>query len=88
MGQEFLQNASADVRLPEYDRAKITVGIVHFGVGGFHRAHQALVIDRLLEQGLATEWGICGVGVLPGDLQIGRRTLDEVYLEATGGDVR
>jgi mannitol 2-dehydrogenase len=67
MGQEFSQNVTADVRLPQYDRAKITAGIVHFGVGGFHRAHQALVIDRLLEQGLAADWGICGVGVLPGD---------------------
>ncbi|MGV0745166.1 mannitol dehydrogenase family protein [Mycolicibacterium sp. XJ870] len=52
---------------PSYDRNEIQVGIVHFGVGGFHRAHQAMYIDRLLENGLATEWGICGVGVLPSD---------------------
>src|ERR1700676_5371850 len=52
---------------PSYDRDEIGIGIVHFGVGGFHRAHQARYVDRLLEMGLATEWGICGVGVLPGD---------------------
>ena len=52
---------------PSYDRDEIGVGIVHFGVGGFHRAHQAMYIDRLLEMGLATEWGICGVGVMPAD---------------------
>jgi mannitol 2-dehydrogenase len=52
---------------PSYDRDEIGVGIVHFGVGGFHRAHQAMYIDRLLEMGLAREWGICGVGVMPGD---------------------
>jgi mannitol 2-dehydrogenase len=52
---------------PNYDRKQVQVGIVHFGVGGFHRAHQAMYIDRLLERGLATEWGICGVGVLPSD---------------------
>ncbi|MDV3130239.1 mannitol dehydrogenase family protein [Mycobacterium sp. 21AC1] len=52
---------------PSYNRDEIQVGIVHFGVGGFHRAHQAMYIDRLLEQGLATDWGICGVGVLPSD---------------------
>jgi mannitol 2-dehydrogenase len=52
---------------PSYDRDEIAVGIVHFGVGGFHRAHQAMYIDRLLEMGLAHEWGICGVGVMPAD---------------------
>jgi mannitol 2-dehydrogenase len=52
---------------PSYDRDEIDVGIVHFGVGGFHRAHQAMYIDRLLEMGLAKEWGICGVGVMPSD---------------------
>jgi mannitol 2-dehydrogenase len=52
---------------PSYDRSEIGVGIVHFGVGGFHRAHQAMYVDRLLEKGLARGWGICGVGVLPAD---------------------
>ena len=50
---------------PSYDRANISVGIAHIGAGHFHRAHQAMYIDRLLQQGLAREWGICGVGVLP-----------------------
>ncbi|MGF1645871.1 MAG: mannitol dehydrogenase family protein [Kineosporiaceae bacterium] len=53
---------------PGYDRSRVTTGIVHLGVGGFHRAHQAVFIDRLLRQGLAGDWGICGVGVLPGDV--------------------
>src|SRR6187551_2773617 len=52
---------------PSYNRDEIGIGIVHFGVGGFHRAHQAMYLDRLLEEGKAKEWGICGVGVLPGD---------------------
>ncbi|MEU7766642.1 mannitol dehydrogenase family protein [Nocardia sp. NPDC049190] len=55
------------VSTPTYDRSEISTGIVHFGVGGFHRAHQAMYLDRLLERGTAREWGICGVGVLPGD---------------------
>jgi mannitol 2-dehydrogenase len=50
-----------------YDRTSISVGIAHIGAGHFHRAHQAMYIDRLLRQGLAREWGICGVGVLPAD---------------------
>src|SRR5260370_42469408 len=52
---------------PWYNRDEIGMGIVHFGAGGFHRAHQAMYVDRLLEMGLATQWGICGVGVLPAD---------------------
>jgi mannitol 2-dehydrogenase len=68
MNQQVLTaSATPDVKVPSYDRSKVKVGIVHFGVGGFHRAHQALVIERLLNQGLATAWAICGVGLLPGD---------------------
>ena len=52
---------------PTYDRGSLGIGIVHFGVGGFHRAHQAMYLDRLLNDGKALDWGICGVGVLPGD---------------------
>ncbi len=52
---------------PDYDRSDVTVGIVHFGVGGFHRAHQAMYTDRLLNAGAAKGYGICGVGVMPFD---------------------
>jgi mannitol 2-dehydrogenase len=55
------------IATPSYDRHNIGVGIAHFGVGGFHRAHQAMYIDRLLQRGLAREWGICGIGVMPAD---------------------
>jgi mannitol 2-dehydrogenase len=59
-----------EVGRPAYDRSKVTAGIVHVGVGGFHRAHQAMYVDRLMEQGEALDWGICGVGVLPHDRRI------------------
>lgn len=55
------------VEVPTYDRDGLTAGIVHFGVGGFHRAHQAMVVDRLLAEGKARDFAICGVGVLPQD---------------------
>jgi len=58
---------SAVVAVPTYDRGQVSTGIVHFGVGGFHRAHEAMYVDRLLNAGVAGSWGICGVGVLPGD---------------------
>jgi mannitol 2-dehydrogenase len=53
--------------VPSYDRGQVTPGVVHFGVGGFHRAHQAMYQDRLMSQGEAADWGICGVGVMPAD---------------------
>jgi len=65
---------------PEYDRSRIKVGIVHFGVGGFHRAHQAMYVDRLLSQGIARKWGICGVGVLPGDRRMRDALRDQDHL--------
>lgn len=55
---------------PGYDRSTLTAGIVHFGVGGFHRAHQAMYLDRLMNAGHAHDWAICGVGVLPGDARM------------------
>jgi len=63
--------SQVQIAKPSYDRSEITVGIVHFGVGGFHRAHQAMYVDRLLSEESGFEenkaWGICGVGVLPSD---------------------
>jgi mannitol 2-dehydrogenase len=55
------------VAVPAYAREDVQVGIVHFGVGGFHRAHQAMYLDQLMNRGEALDWGICGVGLLPFD---------------------
>lgn len=54
-----LAQVAPDVLRPAYDRAATRVGIVHFGPGAFHRAHQAFYVDRMLSRdpGLA----ICGV---------------------------
>ncbi|MFZ1179126.1 MAG: mannitol dehydrogenase family protein [Mycobacterium sp.] len=68
------------IPVPGYERDQIGVGIVHFGVGGFHRAHQAMYIDRLLNDGLARDWGICGVGVLPGDRRMRDALRSQDYL--------
>jgi mannitol 2-dehydrogenase len=67
LSTDNLSAISEAVEVPKYDRSTITVGIVHFGVGGFHRAHQAMYVDRLMSQGLASDWGIAGVGVMPAD---------------------
>ncbi|UPJ47210.1 mannitol dehydrogenase family protein [Bradyrhizobium sp. 200] len=66
-GDLRLCNANLDrlpghIRRPAYDRSRVTPGIVHLGIGAFHRAHQAVVIDDLLAGG-ATEWGIVGASL-------------------------
>ncbi len=60
---------------PTYDRSLLRPGIVHLGVGGFFRAHQAMYLDRLLESGAepgeaARDFGIVGIAVLPHDRRI------------------
>ena len=70
-----LAACSGRLAVPSYDRSRIRAGIVHFGVGGFHRAHQAMYVDRLMNAGLAHDWGICGVGVLEADRGM-QRVLD------------
>jgi mannitol 2-dehydrogenase len=52
---------------PNYAAEDLTPGIVHIGVGNFHRAHQAWYLHRLMQQGLARDWAIIGAGVRPGD---------------------
>ena len=70
LSDKTLGELDAKVGKPAYDRSKLTTGIVHFGVGGFHRAHQAMYLDTLMNQGEALDWALCGVGVLPHDRRI------------------
>ena len=56
-----------DVARPTYDRSKLTPGILHIGLGNFHRAHQSWYMHRLMQQGLAQDWAIIGAGVRPYD---------------------
>ena len=67
LNAQTLAHLSGQLPVPAYDRDLVTPGVVHFGVGGFHRAHQAMYHDRLLNQGTALDWGICGVGVMAAD---------------------
>jgi mannitol 2-dehydrogenase len=55
------------VQLPAYDRSKLTPGIVHIGLGNFHRAHMAVYLDDLFARGLDQDWAILGGGVRPAD---------------------
>lgn len=56
---------------PGYDPAAVGAGIVHLGLGGFHRAHMARYLHELMEVDPAARgWGILGVGLMPGDRRI------------------
>src|SRR5918996_854298 len=57
-----LHRLPGQIRRPGYDRSLISPGIVHLGIGAFHRAHQAVVIDDLLAGG-AMDWGIIGASL-------------------------
>jgi len=58
-----LSSLPDDVRKPGYDRAKLSAGIVHIGLGNFHRGHQAWYLHRLMDEGMAHDWAIVGAGV-------------------------
>ncbi|MCC2028073.1 mannitol dehydrogenase family protein [Microbacterium sp. YMB-B2] len=70
LGRASLTSLPADIAVPSYLDREISVGIVHFGVGNFHRAHQAMYIDRLLQVGTADEWAICGIGLFDRDARM------------------
>ena len=66
LSSETLRRLDPRISIPSYDRGALGGGIVHIGVGGFHRAHQAVYLDDLCRAGV-TEWSISGAGVLAGD---------------------
>jgi mannitol 2-dehydrogenase len=55
---------------PAYDRASLTPGIVHIGLGNFHRAHMAVYLDDLFALGGDKDWAILGAGVRAGDARM------------------
>jgi fructuronate reductase/mannitol 2-dehydrogenase len=73
------------VDAPGYDRAALRSGVVHFGVGGFHRAHQAMYFDELARRGLGDGWGLTGVGLHRPEMGEVMRAQDCLYLVVARG---
>ena len=67
----------SNIAVPAYDRGAITPGIVHIGVGNFHRAHLAWYVHRLMQQGGASDWGIIGAGVMENDRAMRQKLLSQ-----------
>ncbi|GLK86836.1 mannitol dehydrogenase family protein [Ancylobacter defluvii] len=68
------------VSLPSYDRSTLTPGIVHIGLGNFHRAHQAVYLDELFARGEGHDWAIIGAGVRPTDARMREALKAQDYL--------
>jgi len=77
---DTLAQLPTGVRAPSYKRDDLTAGIVHIGLGNFHRAHQAWYLHRLMQQGLAHDWAIIGAGVRPADAAQRTRMQEQDYL--------
>lgn len=75
-----VRGLNATVSTPKYARSALTPGIVHFGVGNFHRAHLAIYLDDLFNMGLDHDWAIIGAGVLPSDEAMRQKLAAQDYL--------
>ncbi len=86
-----LDRLPRDVRRPDYDLSAVTVGVVHLGVGAFHRAHQAVYLDDCLARG-ATDWAVCGASLRSPDTSEALDPQDGLYTLAVqsgaGNDLR
>jgi len=63
-----LASLPRDVARPAFDPAQVDVGIVHLGIGAFHRAHQAIYTDDAIARA-GGAWGICGVSLRSPDVR-------------------
>lgn len=77
LNNNTLDALPAHVMRPHYDRTCLTPGIVHIGVGNFHRAHLAWYVHRLMQQGQALDWAIIGAGVREHDAVMREKLLGQ-----------
>ena len=84
LSRATLSQVSASVKTPSYTPQPTETGVVHLGLGAFHRAHQAMVFDQLLREG-DTRWGIHGVGMTQPGLVNKLRAQDGLYAVRIAG---
>jgi mannitol 2-dehydrogenase len=75
-----LANMAPNIAVPKYRRSDLTAGIVHFGVGNFHRAHQAVYLDDLFNSGRDLDWAIVGAGVRAADTVVREKLEQQDWL--------
>jgi mannitol 2-dehydrogenase len=75
-----LANLRAEIAVPKYRRSDLSAGIVHFGVGNFHRAHQAVYLDDLFDDGSDHDWALIGAGVRAADVLVREKLGEQDWL--------
>jgi mannitol 2-dehydrogenase len=70
LSRAALDDLPPGVGRPAYGRDGLRAGIVHFGVGNFHRAHMGVYLDTLMNAGRDHDWAVLGAGVMPGDARM------------------
>src|ERR1700679_1907123 len=70
----------AGVAIPKYGRSDLRAGVVHIGVGNFHRAHQAVYLDDLVNAGHDHEWAIIGARVRDPDVTVREKLKEQDWL--------
>lgn len=75
-----MANLDPGVGVPRYDRGALKAGIVHFGIGNFHRAHQGVYLDDLFNTGTDHDWALVGAGVRSADNEMRDKLLAQDWL--------
>ena len=89
-----LDELPVGVGQPDYARQSLVAGILHFGVGNFHRAHQCIYLDTLFNAGYDHDWAVIGASVMPGDARVRELLAQQDWLtsvtaqSAAGRDAR
>lgn len=77
---DALERLGEKLGVPAYRQSDLSAGILHFGIGNFHRAHQAVYLDDLFNAGRDLDWGIVGAGVLPSDAEMREKLAAQDWL--------
>jgi mannitol 2-dehydrogenase len=80
LSAQTLDAVSATASVPNYRRSDLSAGIVHFGIGNFHRAHQAVYLDDLFNTGAGHDWALVGAGVREADEAMRQKLLTQDLL--------
>ena len=80
LSRDAFKELSETATVPSYDPGALRAGIVHFGVGNFHRAHQAVYLDDLFNLGVDHDWGLIGAGVRQADEGMRQKLMSQDWL--------
>ncbi len=80
LNNKTLDQINGSTIKPTYDRSQLQAGIVHIGVGNFHRAHLSWYLHRLMQKGMNLDWAIIGSGVMDYDKPMREKLASQDFL--------